>query len=63
MRSYTVGADPPERAERDVVRGEPLEVPRQGTREREESDDDDDRRQRQDRRLLGGARDEVARRP
>ena len=54
------GADSPERAERDVVGGEPLEVARQGTREREKSDDDDDRRQRQDRRLLGRARDEVS---
>ena len=42
------------------MRREPLEVPRQGTREREESDDDDDRRQRQDRRLLCGPRDQVA---
>ena len=52
---------PPECPERDVVRGQPLEVARKWTGEREEPDDDDDRRQREDRRLLGRARDEVAR--
>ena len=53
-------ADPAERAQREVVRREPLEVARQRPGEREEADDDDGRRQREDRRLLGGARDQVA---
>ena len=39
------GADPPERAQREVVRGEPLEVAGERAREREETDDDDDGRQ------------------
>ena len=48
-----------DRAERQVVRGEPVEVPRQRPCEREEADDHDDRRERQDRRLLGSTGDEV----
>ena len=46
-------ADPAERAEREVVGRQTLEVARQRPREREEADDDDRRRQREDRRLLG----------
>ncbi len=52
--------DPPEGAQREVVRREAVEVARERSREREEADDDDDRRQRQDRRLLGCTGDEVA---
>ena len=48
-----------DRAERQVVRGEPVGVPRQRPCEREEADDHDDRRERQDRRLLGSTGDEV----
>ncbi len=53
-------ADPAERAQREVVGRETLEVARQRPREREEADDDDRRRQREDRRLLGRPRDEIA---
>ena len=48
-------------AQREVVRGEPLEIAGQRPREPEEAHPDDGHRQRQDRRALGGARDQVPR--
>ena len=60
MRSVDSRADPAERAQREIVGRETLEVARQRTRKREEANDDDRRRQREDRRLLGSPRDEIA---
>ena len=53
-------AQPPERSQREVVRDEPVEVPRHGPREPEEPHGHDRHREREDRRALCGTRDEVA---
>ena len=52
-------AGPAQRPERDVVRGEALEVAGDRPGEAEEAHRDDRHRQREDRRLLGRARDQV----
>jgi hypothetical protein len=52
--------DATEHPEREVVRGEPLEVARERARQAEEADGDDRGCQREDRGPLGRARDEVA---
>ncbi len=48
-------ADAPERAQREIVRGEPVEVAGDRPCEPEEADEDDRDRQREDRRMLGRA--------
>ena len=53
-------ADPTERAQREVVRDEPIEITAERPGEPEEANGDDRHREGQDRRLLGGSRDQVA---
>ena len=55
-------ADPAERPQGEVVRGEALEVAGDGPGQAEEADGHDRHGQREDRGVLRGARDEVARR-
>ena len=53
-------ADPPERAQGEIVGGEPVQVPRDRPRDPEEANEHDRDRQREHGRMLGRARDQVA---